>query len=125
VKRHLCPHCGKRFFWRSAFIGHIRLHTGERPYRCTICNKAFTLKGKLNLHLKKHAVLACSDCGESFGSEAELNAHRNEQCCVTMVTFVEDGPSGKRDTRIIVVNTEDLEQNNIYIDDAEVVQLVV
>jgi hypothetical protein len=30
-----------------------------------------------------------------------------------MVTFVEDGPSGKRDTHIIVVNTEDLEQNNI------------
>lgn len=125
VKRHLCPHCGKRFFWRSAFIGHIRLHTGERPYRCTICSKAFTLKGKLNLHLKKHAILACSDCGENFGSEAELNAHRNEQCCVTMVTFVEDGPSGKRDTHIIVVNTEDLEQNNIYLDDTEVVELVV
>lgn len=125
VKRHLCPYCGKRFFWRSAFIGHIRLHTGERPYRCTICSKAFTLKGKLNLHLKKHAILACSDCGENFGSETELNAHRNEQCCVTMVTFVEDSPSGKRDTRIVVVNTEDLEQNNIYIDDSEVVELVV
>jgi hypothetical protein len=42
-----------------------------------------------------------------------------------MVTFVEEGPSGERDTRIIVVNTEDLQQNNIYIDDAEVVHLVV
>jgi hypothetical protein len=42
-----------------------------------------------------------------------------------MVTFVEDSPSGKRDTRIVVVNTEDLEQNNIYIDDSEVVELVV
>jgi hypothetical protein len=42
-----------------------------------------------------------------------------------MVTFVEEGPSGDRDTRIIVINTEDLEQNNIYIDDNKVVQLVV
>ncbi|XP_069699987.1 zinc finger protein 585A isoform X4 [Periplaneta americana] len=129
VKRHICPHCGKRFFWKSAFVGHIRLHTGERPYRCTICNKAFTLKGKLNLHLKKHAaehtIPTCSDCGENFSSEEDLQAHRAEQCCVTMVTFVEEGPSGERDTRFIVVNTEDLERNNIYINDSEVVQLVV
>jgi hypothetical protein len=41
-----------------------------------------------------------------------------------MVTFVEEGPSGERDTRIIVVNTEDLEQNNIYIGDDSVAQLV-
>jgi DNA-directed RNA polymerase subunit RPC12/RpoP len=125
VKRYLCPHCGKRFFWRSAFIGHIRVHTGERPYRCTICTRAFTLKGRLNLHLKKHPVLECADCGENFGSEAELNAHRSEQCCVTMVTFVEEGPSGKRDTRIIVVNTADLENNLYRDDDSAVVQLVV
>lgn len=60
-----------------------------------------------------------------FESDAELTAHRNEQCCVTMMTYVEEGPSGEKDTRIIVVNTEDLERNNIYIDDTEVVQLVV
>jgi len=125
VKRHLCPHCGKRFFWKSAFIGHVRLHTGERPYHCTICNKAFTLKGKLNLHMKKHAISACSDCGENFGSEAELNAHRDEQCCVTMVSFVEESPSGEKDTCIILVNTDALERNNISIDNSEVVQLVV
>lgn len=125
VKRHLCPHCGKRFFWRSAYVAHIRLHTGERPYCCKVCGKTFVLKGKLNLHLKKHDNLACSDCGETFESNAELTAHCNEQCCVTMMTYVEEGPSGEKDTRIIVVNTEDLEQNNIYIDDSEVVQLVV
>jgi hypothetical protein len=27
-----------------------------------------------------------------------------------MVTLVEEGPSGKQDTRIIVMNTQDLEQ---------------
>jgi hypothetical protein len=41
------------------------------------------------------------------------------------MTYVEEGPFGEKDTRIIVVNTEDLERNNIYIDDSEVVQLVV
>ncbi|KAJ9600049.1 hypothetical protein L9F63_009666 [Diploptera punctata] len=128
-KRYICSYCGKRFFWKSAYMGHIRLHTGERPYKCNICNKTFTLKGKLNLHLKKHAsehaILACSDCGENFSSEAELSAHQDEQCCMTMVTFVQEGPSGEKDTKIIVMNSEDLEQNNIYIDNTEVVHLVV
>jgi hypothetical protein len=35
-----------------------------------------------------------------------------------MVTFVEESPSGKRDTRIIVVKTEDLQRNNMCTDTA-------
>ena len=125
TKPYLCAHCGKRFSCKSAYMGHIRLHTGERPYQCPVCTKEFTSRGKMNFHLKKHIMLACSDCGENFSSQAELSAHQNEQCCMTMITYIQEGPSGEKDTRIILMNPEDLQQSNVYIDTPEVVNLVV
>lgn len=32
----------------------MRKHTGEQPYGCHICEKRFSQKGNLNLHLQRH-----------------------------------------------------------------------
>jgi len=38
---HLCPHCGETFYRAWVYKGHLRVHTGERPYACPVCQRAF------------------------------------------------------------------------------------
>jgi len=47
---HKCLHCPKSFFTRQELAAHIRTHTGDKPFVCKMCNKAFARVH----HLKRH-----------------------------------------------------------------------
>lgn len=53
--KHLCPHCGRDCMKPSVLEKHLRCHTGERPYPCTVCGVSFKTQSNLYKHKRTQA----------------------------------------------------------------------
>ena len=58
AKPHVCGFCLKPFRQRYHLIQHQRLHTGERPFQCSTCSRAYTSKNKLRDHCRTFGHLS-------------------------------------------------------------------
>ena len=47
----ICNFCSRIFFYKSEMDRHLRTHTNERPYHCSLCPYKAKYKGNLKSHV--------------------------------------------------------------------------
>ncbi|KAK6172794.1 hypothetical protein SNE40_016382 [Patella caerulea] len=82
-RRFLCEFCGKVFTAKPNRDRHLRYHTGERPYKCGLCEASFFRGDDLKYHrTTKHATVKpfnCNVCNLSFAWPKDLERHRKQK----------------------------------------------
>lgn len=84
-KVFVCASCPRQFLYKSLLDKHARVHTQEKPYKCTQCDTSFSQKVNLEVHLgKKHNIhvrnvqpkmFICEYCNKSFDRPSTLQIH--------------------------------------------------
>ncbi|KAB7502207.1 Krueppel-like factor 1 [Armadillidium nasatum] len=56
--------CGWKFARSDELTRHYRKHTGDRPFQCRLCERAFSRSDHLSLHMKRHMTIFYTDRGK-------------------------------------------------------------
>ncbi|CAG0920916.1 unnamed protein product [Notodromas monacha] len=75
----VCQVCHKSFKKRADFQRHLRVHTGERPFGCDLCEKKFSTSYALTSHKQQVHFpvkrVECHVCNKMFANRSARNLH--------------------------------------------------
>ena len=80
-KPYKCDVCGKRFSVKDILTTHMRTHTGEKPYKCDVCGKWFSVKDTLTTHMRTHTGEKPYKC-DVCGKGSVTLSHTGYKCSV-------------------------------------------
>lgn len=80
-KKFPCPLCDIRCSNNGQLQGHLRIHTGERPFKCLFegCERSFARNEELTRHKRIHTGIRphkCDVCTKAFGRKDHLSKHQ-------------------------------------------------
>ena len=93
-----CKICNRYFRSMHTLAQHVRFHA-VKSYKCSTCNKVFSIKASFQQHACKHATIKSFDCGicdASFMDQGSWKRHkerhfgvRNHSCDICGMAFYE------------------------------------
>ena len=79
TQRYQCKFCDRSFHEKQKWTEHHRSHTGERPFKCTQCSKAYPMRYLLLKHIRrehdKERRYECSVCSKRFFQRIDWTRH--------------------------------------------------
>lgn len=82
-KKHQCGFCDKKFTDKYRLNVHVRCHTGIRPYICNLCDKAFIRSDGLKQHLAIHGDRIFHVCDKCGRKFASKKSVTRHQCTIS------------------------------------------
>ena len=90
---HLCCACNTEFKTLSSLREHISLQSGEKPYRCHMCEEELADAAKLKCHIRMHTGREqdmcnekphkCDKCSKKFAQALLLKLHFKRMHTIT------------------------------------------
>ncbi|KAK7803714.1 hypothetical protein U0070_003931 [Myodes glareolus] len=83
LRKFTCHLCDRSFTEKWALNNHMKLHTGEKPFKCTwpTCHYSFLTASAMKDHYRTHTgekSFLCDLCGFAGGTRHALTKHRRQ-----------------------------------------------